>query len=64
MDEVPEADWKVFRELRELAVECFCSRVLKDLELVLRDTSRNYHQRFLKCFSVPPAQRRDARERL
>jgi hypothetical protein len=47
MDEVPEADWKVFRELRELALERFCRRVLEDLELVLRDTSRNYHQRFL-----------------
>jgi hypothetical protein len=46
----PESDWKVFRELRELALERFCKRVLEDLEPLLRDTSRNHHQRYLDVF--------------
>ena len=47
LHEFPESDWKVFRELRELALERFCKRVLEDLQPLLRNTSRNHHQRYL-----------------
>jgi len=30
--DLSEADWKIFRELREVALERFCSRVLDELE--------------------------------
>ena len=43
----PESDWKVFRELRELALERFCERVLDDIEPLRLNTSRNYHERYL-----------------
>jgi len=38
--DVPESDWKRFRELRELALERFCRRVLAELEPFMRDTAR------------------------
>jgi hypothetical protein len=51
----PESDWKVFRELRELALERFCKRVLEDLQPLLRNTSRNHHQRYLDVFQFMQA---------
>jgi hypothetical protein len=47
---VPESDRKVFRELRELALEWFCKRVLEELEPLRRDTSRSHHERYLDVF--------------
>lgn len=49
-DDFPESDWKVFRELRELALERFCKRVLEELEPLRRDTSRSHHERYLDLF--------------
>jgi hypothetical protein len=47
MREVSEADWKVFRELREVALERFCERALEELQPIVDDMSRSYHARYL-----------------
>ena len=47
---VPESDWKIFRELKEVALERFCRRVLEELETVRLDDSRSYHERYLAVF--------------
>jgi len=46
----PESDWRVFRELRELALERFCKHVLDDLQPLLQDTSRSHHERYLQVY--------------
>ena len=46
--ECSESDWKVFRLLREVALERFCSRVLSDLETVTQDADRPAHDRYLE----------------
>jgi len=51
-DDVPESDWKIFRELRELALERFCERTLEELESLRRDTSRSHHARYRDVFRV------------
>jgi hypothetical protein len=43
----PESDWKIFRELRELALQRFCERVLDEIEPLRLNTSRTYHERYL-----------------
>jgi len=48
--DVPESDWKVFRELREVVLERFCTRVLNEVERCCRDTSQSPHQRYLDVF--------------
>ena len=48
----PEADWKLFRELREVALDRFCSRVLQELGPVTEDTSRTSHERYLSTFHL------------
>ena len=46
----PESDWKTFRQVRELALERFCQRVLDKIEQIIRDPSLSQHQRYLKVF--------------
>jgi hypothetical protein len=48
--EFPESDWKTFRELREVALERFCKRVLDEVPRVSLDAKRSYHQRYLELF--------------
>ena len=46
MVEIPESDWKIFRELRERALERFCRRVLEEIEGIRSDESQSYHSRY------------------
>ncbi len=47
---IPESDWKLFRQLREVALDRFCKRVLDELDPLRRDTTRSHHERFLDVF--------------
>ncbi len=46
----PEADWRVFRELRDAALERFCRRVLENLDRFRQDDSRFYHERYIALY--------------
>jgi hypothetical protein len=46
--EFSESDWKTFRELRQLALERFCKRVLDQVQRIPLDTERTYHERYLE----------------
>jgi len=50
LQDFTESDWKTFRELRDVALERFCRRVLEELEALRLDTSRTYHERYLDVF--------------
>ena len=50
--DVPESDWKAFRDLREVALQRFCERVLADLQSIIVDDSRSHHERYLAGFSL------------
>ena len=54
---VQESDWKAFRELREVALQRFCERVLEELVPLIQDRSRSHHERYLAVF--PLIQQRD-----
>ena len=49
---VPESDWEVFRELREVALQRFCERVLEELLPLSQDRSRTHHERYLAVFRL------------
>jgi hypothetical protein len=55
---MPERDWKVFRQLRPVALERFCERVLSRIKGIVRsgDTA---HQRYLRVFKVIDEQDRE-----
>jgi|SRR4051812_41631198 hypothetical protein len=46
MTEVPEPDWRIFRELRERGLERFCRRVLDEIEGIRADESQSYQSRY------------------
>lgn len=48
--EPPESDWKIFSQLRLLALERFCKRVLDEVPRLSLDTERSHHQRYLELF--------------
>lgn len=46
----PESDWKIFRELRDIALERFCKRVLDQVASFRDDPSRRHHERYLDLY--------------
>jgi hypothetical protein len=48
--EFPESDWNTFSELRLVALERFCKRVLDEVSRFPFDTERSHHQRYLELF--------------
>jgi hypothetical protein len=56
-DPIPEADWKVFRQLRERALERFCERVLSEIERLRLDTAKSSHARYISIYRL--IERRD-----
>ena len=55
--DIPESDWKVFRKLREIALERFCERVLAEVRDIASKPAASYHRRYLDIFQL--VQRRD-----
>jgi hypothetical protein len=47
----PESDWKVFRRLREVALERFCGRVLEDARIVASKQGSR-HERYLEVYRL------------
>jgi hypothetical protein len=52
MRETKEPDWKVLRRVHPLALECFCERVLAEIDRVSRDGATSYHARYLQIFRI------------
>lgn len=55
----PESDWKVFRELRVLALDRFCERVLSELGSIASDARRTHHERYLAVYNLIQQQNDD-----
>ena len=46
----PQADWKAFRRLREVALERFCDRILGEVNHILSEGGKSAHARYLAAF--------------
>lgn len=49
---VREEDWKLFRTLREVALDRFCKHALNELRHVLLEGAQGNHERYLAVFRV------------
>jgi hypothetical protein len=47
-----ESDWKLFRQLRTLALERFCQRVLDEVGLLRADPNHGSHERYLAVYRL------------
>jgi hypothetical protein len=54
---IREPDWRLFRQLRSIALERFCQRVLSEVGRLASDTSKTGHERYLAVFKL--IERRD-----
>ena len=50
--DLPEADWKAFRKLREVSLERFCERILAEVGRITSDAKRSSHARYLAAYEL------------
>jgi hypothetical protein len=49
---IPESDWKLFRKLRDVALDRYCERVLGEVEAIRATSGKSWHQRYLDVFNL------------
>jgi len=49
---LPERDWQVFRELRDVALDRLCERTLRDAAAIMKDSTKTHHERFLELHAL------------
>lgn len=52
MSDIPEADWKVLRSLKDVALERLCDRILAEIQAAATMPGRTSHQRYLDVWLV------------
>lgn len=52
MKHIKESDWKRLRDLKPIALDRFCTRVLSDVERVCADSTVTAHQRYLAVYEL------------
>jgi hypothetical protein len=57
MRDIPEPDWKIFRTVREAALDCYCARVLEECARVIDQRNLSNHERYLELYRL--LERRD-----
>ena len=50
--DIKESDWKIFRKLREVALERYCERMLEDVRRTVDAPNGTYHERYLKLWEL------------
>jgi hypothetical protein len=51
-DQIREAEWRILRELKPIALERFCERVLSEVSRLASDTDKSAHERYLAIFKL------------
>lgn len=52
VERIREADWKVFKRLRESALQRLCQDILGDCREILDQPDKTAHQRYLDLFKL------------
>jgi hypothetical protein len=52
MRDIAESDWKIFKGLREVALERFCERVLGEIAGISSDATKTKHERYLAIYRL------------
>ena len=48
--DIPETDWKIFRQLRTVALERFCERALAEMAYLASEKVQTSHERYLAIY--------------
>lgn len=52
MKDIRESDWRRLRDLKPIALDRFCARVLSDVERACSDSAATSHQRYLAVYDL------------
>lgn len=52
MRDIAESDWKLLRQLHQLALDRFCERVLSEIGQVISASGPSSHQQYLAVFEL------------
>jgi hypothetical protein len=52
MRDIKESDWKVFKRVREVALERFCERVLDEVARINSDATKSKHERYVAIYRL------------
>jgi hypothetical protein len=52
MRDIAESDWRIFKGLREVALERFCERVLGEIAGISSDATKTKHERYLAIYRL------------
>lgn len=52
MNAIKESDWKHLRELKPVALDRFCNRILLDIQEASSDPEKTPHQRYLMVYKI------------
>lgn len=47
-----ESDWKLFKNIKEKAIERFCANVIEDVEEAIKKEDTSHHGRYLYLFKM------------
>jgi hypothetical protein len=50
--DIPEADWRIYRELRPRALERYCERVLNEIVGKAAQADRSFHDRYIAIYRL------------
>jgi hypothetical protein len=49
---IPESDWKVFRELHQIALERLCERILAEAKEEIERPAKSSHEKYLSLYKL------------
>jgi len=55
--EIPETDWKIFKQLHQKLLQEYCAGVLKEIEALIYNQEGSAHERYLAVYKL--LERRD-----
>lgn len=51
-DRIKESDWKIFKELRPVALQRYCKRVMGDVDKIIHKESGDAHERYIEMYKI------------
>lgn len=51
-DRIKENDWKKFKELRPLALQRYCKRIMGDVDKIIHESERDAHERYIEMYKI------------
>ena len=47
-----ESDWRIFKELRTLALQRYCERVMGNVDKIIHEKQEDAHERYIEMYKI------------